>query len=119
MLIRPAFVLLLGLVGACASSGNRPEHLRGAAVDRPLMLGGLNADLADRAYLASRRVAVALRGHQPILAAIQAMEDCYQALAAGVDPKALERLASPALQQRARRQSDFDDCVARYLAAFD
>ena len=107
------------LLFAIGIASRRDLDRLAAAVDRPLMLGGLTGELADRAYLASRRVAVALRGHQPIVAAIQAMEDCYRSLAAGVDPKALDGLAPQALQQRVRRQSEFDDLVSRYLTASD
>ena len=43
-----------------------------AALEGPIILGGSGGGLTDRAYLASKRVRVALQGHQPFQASVRA-----------------------------------------------
>ena len=62
----------------------------------PLMLGGVPADLQDKAYLASRGVRIALQGHQPFSAAVKATYDTLKALREGTKPSALTGIASSA-----------------------
>ena len=45
------------------------------AVAIPIFLGNAKGELDDKAYLASRRVRIALQGHMPIMAAMQAAHD--------------------------------------------
>src|ERR1700724_4085689 len=44
-----------------------------AAIDIPIIIGGGSPELSDLDYLATKRVRVALQGHQPIMAAAQAV----------------------------------------------
>jgi len=81
----------------------------------PLILGGVLAELADAGYLASRGVRVALRGHQPVMAAIQAAWETMRRLQEGASPHSLaEALVSEELLGRLtesprikRMQQDF------------
>ncbi len=59
----------------------------------PLMLGTLSDAIADRAYLASRGVRIALQGHAPFQAATEAVRATLAALRAGVRPGELKGLA--------------------------
>ena len=60
-----------------------------------VVLGTLTADIADKAYLASRGVSVALQGHQPIMAAAEAVRKTMQALRDGVPPSPKMRVRAP------------------------
>jgi carboxyvinyl-carboxyphosphonate phosphorylmutase len=85
-----------------------------AEVTVPLMLGGVPAELQDSAYLASRGVRVALQGHQPFSASVQATYDTLKALRDGVKPSALTGVASPELMGRVTR----DGAYARWTETF-
>ena len=65
-----------------------------ATIDIPIIIGGGAPELADLDYLASKRVRVALQGHQPIMAAAQAVHDTLKALRDGVPPKDLKGVPS-------------------------
>ena len=54
---------------------------------KAIIIGGGAPELSDLDYLASRRARVALQGHQPIMAAAQAVHDTLKALRDGVTPK--------------------------------
>ena len=82
------------------------------AVRVPLMLGSIPAALNDRAYLASRGVRIALQGHLPFAAAIQAIHDTLKALRDGVAPGAV---ASEALMKRVTRDAGYRDAMAAFL----
>ncbi len=81
----------------------------------PLVLGTLSAELNDRDYLAARGVRIALQGHQPFQAAIQAIHATLKALRDGTSPKDLPNLAPPALIARVTRQADYDGWTQAYL----
>jgi carboxyvinyl-carboxyphosphonate phosphorylmutase len=78
-----------------------------AAIDLPLILGGAEGELMDRDWLASRRVRIALQGHQPFAAAAAAVEATMRALREGTPPGALPGLPPPALLKRASREADY------------
>ena len=81
----------------------------------PIMLGGLQGDLADKAYLASRRVRIALQGHQPFSAAVQAIYNTLKALREGVAPKDLPGIASAALLKQVTREATYDRWTEEFL----
>src|ERR1700746_3801108 len=60
------------------------------AIDIPIIMGGGAAGLSARDYLASKRGRVALQGHQPIMAAAQAVHDTLKALREGGKPRELK-----------------------------
>ncbi|MDJ0390785.1 isocitrate lyase/phosphoenolpyruvate mutase family protein [Roseomonas sp. E05] len=66
-----------------------------AAARVPLILGGLPPELADADYLAARGVRVALRGHQPVMAAIQAAWETMRRLQEGASPQSLAGMLAP------------------------
>jgi carboxyvinyl-carboxyphosphonate phosphorylmutase len=74
-----------------------------AAVDLPLVLGGLGSDLADNAILAARKCRIAVRGHLPILAAVQAIYATQLALRDGRQP---DGIASPELVKQVTREAE-------------
>jgi carboxyvinyl-carboxyphosphonate phosphorylmutase len=85
------------------------------ATDLPLIVGGIAPDMMDRDYLASRKVRLALQGHQPFAAAVEAIHATLKALRDGTAPSDLERVASPDLMKQAMRSPDFHDRVNTFL----
>ena len=86
-----------------------------AAIDIPLLLGGVPPDLLDRTYLASRRVRIALQGHQPFAAAVQAIHNTLKALREGTKPAELQGIASPELMRRVLREADYAGWTRDFL----
>ena len=86
-----------------------------ASVRLPLLLGGVPADLLDKDYLASRRVRIALQGHQPFAAAVQAVYATLKALREGTPPGKLEGVAPPALMKRVLRAAAYDAWTGEFL----
>ena len=85
------------------------------AIDAPIMLGGSGAELKDPAYLAECGVRVSLQGHQPFMAAVQAMHDCLKALREGTPPAQLQGIASNELMQRLSRSASYRSWQDEYL----
>ncbi len=81
----------------------------------PIMLGGLAGDMADKTYLASRKVRIALQGHQPFSAAVQAIHNTLKALRDGVAPKDLPGIASAALMKQVTREAAYDSWTEEFL----
>jgi carboxyvinyl-carboxyphosphonate phosphorylmutase len=85
------------------------------AVKLPLMLGGSGRELQDRDYLASRRVRIALQGHQPFSAAVQAVYDTLKALREGTKPGDLQGIASAETMGRVTRSGDYKSWTEKFL----
>jgi carboxyvinyl-carboxyphosphonate phosphorylmutase len=85
-----------------------------AAVDLPIILGGVAPALADRARLAARRVRVCLQGHQPFAAAVRAVHDALKALREGAAPASIP-VASAELMARATRDGDYKRWTKEFL----
>ena len=81
----------------------------------PIMLGGLQGDLADKTYLASRGVRIALQGHQPFSASVQAIYNTLKALRDGVAPKDLTGIASATLMKQLTREAAYDGWTREFL----
>ena len=88
-----------------------------AEIKIPLMLGGVPADMLDKAYLASRGVRIALQGHQPFSAAVKATYDTLKALRDGTKPSALEGIASSEMMARVTREGDYKSWTEKFLGA--
>jgi oxaloacetate decarboxylase len=86
-----------------------------AAIDIPIIMGGGAPELSDRDWLASRRVRVALQGHQPIMAAAQAVHDTLKALRDGVKPRDLKGVPSPEFMAKATRDADYKRWTKEFL----
>jgi carboxyvinyl-carboxyphosphonate phosphorylmutase len=87
-----------------------------AAVSLPIILGGGASDLGDLDYLASRSVRIALQGHQPILAAIQAVHATLKALKEGAAPGELENLPPAELIKQVTRGADIQRWTRDFLS---
>jgi carboxyvinyl-carboxyphosphonate phosphorylmutase len=85
-----------------------------AAVKVPLMMGGGRGG-QDREYLAARRVRVALQGHQPFSAAVQAVYDTLKALREGNKPSDLQGVASADTMRRVTRGGDYKSWTEKFL----
>jgi carboxyvinyl-carboxyphosphonate phosphorylmutase len=85
-----------------------------AEVRVPIMLGGVSGDM-DRAYLSSVGVRVALQGHQPFSAAVQAIHDTLKALREGVAPRDLKGVASSATMAKVTRERDYKSWTEGFL----
>jgi oxaloacetate decarboxylase len=86
-----------------------------AEVKIPLMLGGGSGDMQDKEYLASRGVRVALQGHQPFSAAVQAVYNTLKALREGTKPSALTGIAAPELMARVTRDANYKTWTKDFL----
>ena len=82
----------------------------------PLMLGGAPPALADKSFLASQGVRIALQGHHPFYAAAKAVYDTLKYLREGGVPAGLkDRVASEELLAIAMRQNDYKRWQGDYL----
>ena len=84
-------------------------------IDAPIMLGGSGAELKDPEYLGGCGVRVSLQGHQPFMAAVQAMHDCLKALRDGTPPAELGGVASSELMRQLSRDDDYQRWQDDYL----
>ena len=71
--------------------------------------------MRDLSYLAQRGVRVCLHGHQPFMAAIQAVHTTMQALHDGVAPEALSGVAPSAMVQQFSHDDDYTRRLRDYL----
>jgi carboxyvinyl-carboxyphosphonate phosphorylmutase len=88
-----------------------------SAVKIPLFLGAGGGELADRDYLASRNVRIALQGHLPFAAAVEATRATMQALRDGIDPGAIKNTASADLMKQVTRDADYRAWMKDFLGA--
>jgi carboxyvinyl-carboxyphosphonate phosphorylmutase len=87
-----------------------------AVATLPIIVGGVEGtEINDKAYLAARGVRVALQGHQPIMAAQQAVHATLKALRDGVQPKDLPGLPKDNLMARVTRDADYKRWTRDYL----
>lgn len=77
-----------------------------SATRLPIVLGGAPDELNAAGYLAGQRVRIALQGHAPIAAAMQAVYETQKALREGTAPNALRGLPSAELVSRLMREAD-------------
>jgi carboxyvinyl-carboxyphosphonate phosphorylmutase len=87
-----------------------------AATRLPIILGGGTPELSDRSYLASRRVRIALQGHQPFAAAVKAVHDTLKALREGTPPSKLAGIADAELMKRVTRDGDYTRWTKDFLS---
>jgi oxaloacetate decarboxylase len=86
-----------------------------AAVKVPLILGGAGPEVMDLDYLARQGVRICLQGHQPFLAAVNAVQETLRALRAGTPPGKLEGLPSDELMKRVTREADYARLTKDFL----
>ena len=85
------------------------------AVDVPVILGAAGPEIQDLDYLARNGVRICLQGHQPFMAAIEAVHATLKALREGTPPADLEGVASPELMRRVTRDDDYRRWMKDYL----
>ncbi len=81
----------------------------------PLITGGGSGPLADLEWMAAHGVRVALQGHAPFSAAVQAVYNTLKALRDGTKPGDLQGIASPELMQRVTRAADYRQWTKDFL----
>ncbi len=86
-----------------------------AAVGLPLIHGGAGPELIDRDYLSAQGVRVCLQGHQPFMAAVQAVHDTLKALREGTPPQELTGIASAETIERVTRDPDYRRWASEFL----
>ncbi len=96
-----------------------PDQLRTlhAATDKPIIVGGSDGDLGGKASMAAHGVRVALQGHQPFMAAVQATYDTLRALRDGVAPKALTNQPSAAMMKALTLDGEYAAAAKAFLQA--
>jgi len=86
-----------------------------AATTLPLILGNAAGDIVG-ADLAVHRVRIALQGHLPIMAAVQAVYETMKALREGTSPAQIKNVASSALMSTLTHAAQYDEATRSYLA---
>jgi carboxyvinyl-carboxyphosphonate phosphorylmutase len=86
-----------------------------AEIRIPLITGGGAGPLGDLDWMAAHGVRVALQGHAPFSAAVQAVYDTLKALREGAKPAELRGIASPELMQRVTRAADYRQWTKDFL----
>ena len=85
------------------------------AVELPLLLGRIPPALADRDYLSARKVRIALQGHLPFAAAVQAVHDVLKALRDGAPPGEIKGVAPDAMVKHLTRDDDYRRWMRDFL----
>lgn len=85
------------------------------AVKLPLMIGGAGPEIMDLDYLSGMGVRLCLQGHQPFMAAVQAVYDTLKALREGTPPKDLKGVAPSELIKRLTGDSGYQARMRDYL----
>ena len=86
------------------------------AVRLPVILGGLSPELRDRDWLGEQGVRVALQGHQPFAAAVNAVHETLKALREGTPPGELAGVAPAELMRRVTRDTDYRGWMEDFLS---
>lgn len=107
-LVRAAAYCATGADGLFLTGVTTREQLDALAevATLPLILGTLSPAIADRDYLASRGVRIALQGHLPIQAAMAAVHATLRALRDGTPPAEVTGLPPAGLSARASREAE-------------
>lgn len=85
------------------------------AIRLPVITGGGAGRLADLDWMAAHRVRVALQGHAPFSAAVQAVYNTLKALRDGTKPGDLQGIASPELMQQVTRAGQYRQSTKDFL----
>ena len=86
-----------------------------AATRLPIVLGSPGDEISDGDYLGSRRERIAVQGHAPIAAAVQAIHETLQAIHQGTPPKQLKNIASSDLMGNVSRSKTFSQRTTDFL----
>ena len=99
------------------AGGVAAEQLRAirAAAPLPILLGGTDGSLGDRAAMAKLGVRVALQGHAPFMAAVRAVHDTLKALREGTPPAELKGIASAEMMRTVSRDAAYAEATRAFL----
>ena len=86
-----------------------------AALNIPIFLGGATGEVLDLDYLSARGVRIALQGHQPFMAAVNAVHETLKALREGTSPGDLTGVAPAGLMKRVTRDGDYRRWIDEFL----
>jgi len=86
-----------------------------AATRLPIVLGSPGDEISDGDYLGGQRARIAVQGHAPIAAAVQAIHETLQAIHQGTPPKQLKNIASSDLMGNISRSKTFSRRTADFL----
>ena len=87
-----------------------------SAVRLPIILGGVGPELSDRGWLAEHGVRIALQGHQPFAAAVNAVYRTLKALREGAPPGEIEGVAPAELMRRVTRDAEYRGSMDEFLS---
>lgn len=102
-------IFLVGVTTRAELDAISPE------VKLPLILGGTPAELKDAEYLGERGVRIALQGHNPIRAAVQAVYATMKAMRDGTQPEDLANMPSKELMRIAMAEDDYDQWMKDFI----
>jgi carboxyvinyl-carboxyphosphonate phosphorylmutase len=91
------------------------EALR-AELRIPFILGSAAPEVVELDYLGRQGVRICLQGHQPFMAAVQAVYDTLKALRDGVPPRELKGVPSAEFMAKATRGDDYKKWTRDFLA---
>ncbi len=86
-----------------------------AASPLPIVIGGSDGDFGGKAGMAANGVRIALQGHQPFMAAVQATYETLKALRDGISPKVLINQPSAALMKQVTREAGYNAAMRDFL----
>ena len=86
-----------------------------AEINLPMVIGG--GPVPDLDHYSSIGVRVALQGHKPIMAAVQAVYDTLKSLRDGIPHADIEYYAKPDLLKQVTRDSDYDRWMSEFLSS--
>ncbi len=86
-----------------------------AATKLPVVLGTLAPEIEDREFLAAHGVSIALQGHSPFMATIEALRATYQALRDGTKPADLKGQPSDGLVKEVSRDTEWRAATNAFL----
>jgi carboxyvinyl-carboxyphosphonate phosphorylmutase len=97
------------------STRRQLESIR-ETISIPIMIGNLTSELSDLQYLGSMGVRVALQGHIPYMAGIQAVHDTLAKLRSGMSPSELDGTKKyDTLMKEYTISGSYDDWVSEFL----
>ena len=92
------------------------DAVAAAKIGKPIILGNASGELADKAYLASKGVRVALQGHQQFAAAVQGIYNTLKHMRDGGTVADLKGIASADLMKQLTRAADYDGWAHDFLS---
>ena len=92
------------------------DAVAAAKIGKPIILGNASGELADKAYLASKGVRVALQGHQQFAAAVQGIYNTLKHMRDGGTVADLKGIASADLMKQLTRAADYDRWAKDFLS---